>query len=225
MNFAAFFADLDSTLTYGWTEPTLQGQPMPGVLEVLAYLKEQNKPIRVLSNQAGVLWEHYQDEIIRLHPEWKRRDYPTVAQLAAKIGKAMNALGLTDIYIAIWDEKLLELITPVVHKTPNNVYWHETPSVAFRDQVLATAMSLSVSLEDALSEYGVNAKVAHWRTWRKPEPGMILQAAADLGIEDLNTILYCGDMHHEKSNSDLMAAQNAGCQFLKAEEIGDLNAK
>jgi hypothetical protein len=195
---------------------------MPGVLEVLAHLKEQEKPIEVISNQAGILWEYYQDEIVRLHPEWKRRGYPSVARLTEQLVSALWALDLKDIYIAIWDEKLLGLLTPVAHEAPNAVYWHEAPNVEFRKQVHAVATKLASQLAQALAGQGINARVSPDPAWRKPQPGMILQAAADLGIEDLGTILYCGDMYHQKSNSDLMAAQNAGCQFLKAEEISSL---
>lgn len=54
----------------------------------------------------------------------------------------------------------------------------------------------------------------HWSAgWRKPEPGMLLQAMADAGASPQETI-YVGD-----SPEDQAAAQAAGCRFAWAADF------
>lgn len=218
----AFFSDLDDTLTYGFMHPEVQGQPMPSVLEVIKHLKEQGTPIKVLSNQAGVLYEHFQDDIMQIHPEWKRRDYPTVMRIADMLSKSMHALGLMDIYVAVYDGNLQGLLVPLYNSLTN-------PSLVTR-----AATMIAQQLQETLVARGINAQVSGAPNWRKPEIGMLRKAADDLGIksysdddgpEEFSQIVYCGDMHTGKQRSDYLLAKNAGVQFLRAEDIRTLVGK
>jgi histidinol phosphatase-like enzyme len=213
----AFLSDLDTTLVYGWTAPDREWEPMPGVLEVLGTLRKRSVPVEVLTNQAGIFYQYFQGEIMKLNPTWKRKDYPSTSQLSQRLGSSMKALGLTDIYVAIWDERIRRLLLPSGEEVMGDIMSHRpyTP-------IEVHAERLAKELQWNLSEQGLNAQVSEHPNWRKPNPGMILKACADLGIEDLSTVVYCGDMHSEKQNSDRLAAQNAGVRFLEAERIRDI---
>jgi len=67
---------------------------------------------------------------------------------------------------------------------------------------------------EGVNTYEPGGHRSSWeRDWRKPNPGMLLQAMADAGVTPADTLMV-GD-----TESDRQAAENAGCAFAWADEF------
>lgn len=145
--------DLDGFLVQTWGT-----EPLPGVLETLAVLRERGILVAVATNQAGPLWRVATGQT----------KYPTAQEVASRLLVAASRLGLTDAvwYIATHDDRVLTLLSA--------------------SDVQETVDSLSGSLTSALGTLPNYVSAAPG--WRKPEHDMLLATCAAWGIEPAEAV-------------------------------------
>lgn len=133
--------DLDGFLVKTWGT-----EPLPGVLDTLAVLRERGIKVAVATNQAGPLWRWATGE----------EKYPTVQDVASRLLTCASRLALTDMpwFVATHDDRVQE--------------------VTSAQDTAEMAEMLSKGLAVALPT--LPAHVNHIPNWRKPNPGMLWAA-------------------------------------------------
>jgi hypothetical protein len=177
--------DWDGTLVESWS-----ATPLPGVKERLAELPVGTQTF-IASNQSGPVFRAVLGQA----------KYPTVEDVAQRIALGLAALG--------WQPNLLLVAC--------------SPGVALRAGVIDPTWQVAAAAvrDDLLKRIGerldkmTGLTVRDAIDWRKPAPGMLLDAAAEfadsfVGIPDM---VYIGDM-----DTDRQAATAAGCRYLDAAE-------
>jgi histidinol phosphatase-like enzyme len=206
--------DLDGTLT-----EVFKSTPLPDVADALDVLRARNFTLRVLTNQAGLV---YRDVT-------SKEFYPTAEKLALQLDQAATNLGLRDIpwYISVYDPALVSIIMRQYERAAadaNNpeLAMSNNPEEEAREELAQYARKAASRLQMFLNAYGLS----HWRvgadpTWRKPLPGMLGAMSAEIGMP-LSAIAYVGDMDGTREiparsgrypDSDKRFAEAAGCFF------------
>jgi histidinol phosphatase-like enzyme len=218
MNLQGVIFDLDGTLTHSFKEPELEGQPLPGIVDLLVELRALNVPMAIATNQAGPAYQYFQPEIIKrssnnaFSSTWKPKPYPTAQRIADNLAGSMRLLGVADkpIYISVYDRQLEKLLAAT----------DDLPAIA-EHTIRKECDRIAQQLYDALKECDIDGYVYSSPHHRKPEPGMLMMAANHWRIlpENNGSIIYCGDMHTFPRSSDRIAAERAGMTFVEAEQI------
>lgn len=133
--------DLDGFLVQTWGT-----EPLPGVLEALATLKQRGISLAVASNQAGPLWRAATGQ----------EKYPNAAEVATRLLAAAGRLGLEDAswYVSVADGRALGIVG----------------MLEGAEMAEEAGRALSVALSRLKAWVSADAR------WRKPEPGMLLCA-------------------------------------------------
>ena len=179
--------DLDGTLV-----ESFQSEPLPAVLEHLAVLKQRsNLRLFVVSNQAGPVY----------HAMFAgSAKFPTCDQLAERIADAATRLGLLDVpwFVATWHGNSR------IYDQPHEIVgaWAKASG--------EVAEELRFEIQRRLPDLALH--VSGSPHWRKPEWGMLEQAAWLLGVSAVSMI-FVGDMETDKE-----AAIEYGAVYVDAEQ-------
>lgn len=145
--------DLDGFLVKTWGT-----EPLEGVLDTLAILRERGIKVAVATNQAGPLWRWATGE----------EKYPTVQEVASRLLTCASRLGLTDApwFVALSDDRVRDV----------------TSEENMQDMAETLSRGLAVALPS------LPAHINHIPAWRKPAPGMIYAACNTLSLALHETI-------------------------------------
>jgi len=223
--------DRDGTLTYDFTHSEQEGDPLPGIVELLQQLRAKDIPLAIATNQAGPLYEALQERILVYNPQRRRVAYPTVEKVVEDIARSLRLLGVEDIPLCVstYDPRIESLL--IHHET--GLPPGREPDVLFppasypRNEGMDMARTIMIRMQESFLRMGFTAGVGCDPSWRKPAPGMLQMIASYWGIakEEYSQVIYCGDMHTNKNGtigSDQEAAEAAGMTFVKAEDIHSL---
>jgi len=214
-------ADIDGTLREGFTAGEREGELLPHAYELITHLIEHKIPLVLATNQRGMHYHAFQEELQRLQG-WEGRSWPSGLDIVQKLVEMYQRLGSPHIpvVIAVYASALPELLG----------------RSQYDDEVFQRAEDGARVMESALRRAQIRAHVSANPNWSKPRPGMMFMAkdlmeygtAEDAqwkGIPN-ERILCIGDMHEGNPNvashSDQQAAEAAHMQFFPAERIGEL---
>lgn len=163
----------------------------------LDLLRLQHIKVALATNQAGVLWRAATG-----NPK-----YPTTRELADDLALAARELGMGQepIIISLYDERAVNIMKRNAHQLD--------PALTDSAHVVRFhLLALKQELHDAIGGRFHDC-ISVVPAYRKPAPGMLLFAMQWAGVSASET-LYVGDRPEDEA-----AAQNAGCDFMWADEF------
>lgn len=183
MNPKLIIFDLDTTLVQKWTDNLL-----PGVAE---YFQRNDLPsIAIATNQGGVGLGYWMHKENFGNPDKYPTENETMYRLI-RLARSLNA----KLYVSFAYRSKKGNWSPI----PNS----ETGYV--------THYSSDSGSPPWNQDW--NAKHSWEKDWRKPSPGMLLEAIKDSNAAPANTLMV-GD-----SEDDHLAAEAAGCSFIHANDF------
>lgn len=221
-HYTLIICDVDGTLrqTKSGRDFPLDAQDwqwIPGRLERLQAFHEQGIALATASNQANVCYAAFQDEIIRLNPNWQRKNYATEDEVTRSFGALFLPLQEQGtpvrLFLSIWDERLRRLLTPSSREVWGQVS-NPMQGTMNLPVYLVEAGRIAVRMTREFTDfYGIMAEVSAHPTWRKPESGMIDTARQNETWGRAETLMV-GDRPEDEQ-----AARNAGVDFLWADDF------
>ena len=193
--------DSDGTLNRSFTAEVL-----PGRVEKIRELYQAGYCLAVATNQGGPLWR----EVTR------QEKFPTVEQLAKQItaiASVCTAPFHIPWYIAIYDQRAIDLLVKQAHEVIRSEYTADTQHTPVMIDPKDVLNHLRNELHYYLHPHPLDRYIEIDSTWRKPAPGMLLAACSRSSVLP-SEALFVGDME-----SDELAAFNAGCAFRWADEF------